>query len=473
MDLVARLVKHSQKRFDRYLKTFQSRKWIINSIEQIWKNKDFESRKDHNKKLTDFFNFQEYLPQADIDILRKNNFSTINYFYREGKSKPEYRGSGEPYPIHSIDVQYILRAVEAPTYALIAGMNHDNVEHRIEEEKKQLKLQKKDISKESLDEILDKVVGEQLNRLLSHSTPETNHFDLAKSVIIMQKVTRFESDENYYQSIDRIFSKNITPNTPGLKTFFDEYLSKFGELNLNNQILTDIIEAAAAVKLADRIANTLDHFKEQKTTDKLRVIYKNMYVINKAIEYLEMPRLDKYSKTSMIMKELVDTLIDINHQSLQGELEDFLQKQRFNPFFLGYKPVMDRNLNDYIKNEGFISVDYGFDNNQYSGILRSVWDRIIRKDVKIESKIEDKPREQYVAITGLLEINNIFSKGKAMHGFADIGKDHKLGYYDDMGEKYSSEWKEKKKVRENHGVKSTESFYSMTSLPLDYRETGV
>ena len=475
MGLVSTLLNSTNWKFEKYLKTFQFRNDIVDTIGVIWnKSNPEEIQRQYNKNLTDFLNFEEYLPENQIDLLRKNSLSTINYFYSEdkdGKPVPLFRESGEPYPIHSIDVQYILRAVNATLYSLIAGMNHDNVEHRIEEEKKTLKKQDKELSNEALDDILDKVTGEQLNRLLIHNVQGIDSKDLAKSIIVLQKVTRFESDENYYQSIDRIFSRDINENTLGLKTFFRNFQERFGELTFERREITDIIDSAACVKLADRIANTLDTFKGQKFSDKLRILYKNMYAINKLTEYINKSENGKTinSKSFKQLKELKETLIRLNLVYLGKEKEDMLNRCKSDNFFKPLKALLDKEMINYAKSEGFRLVDYGFDTNPYSGNIRRIWDKLIKKDADAISQLETTPFEQYIAITGFLEIIKSFGKGETVEGFSTMAKDQKLGYYDDMGEKYSDEWREKRRVREFFKVKSTESFYRKAGKEMTYR----
>ncbi len=388
-----------------------------------------------------------YLEQSEKEVFRENNKHQIKQYQQAGL----IRKSGKPYVTHPLIVEYILSVEKAPLEALIGGIDHDSIEELV---------------KSDSDKTIESLIADQYLRLEEISDGKINPKTIAKTVVIVQKVTRFESDKNYYRSIDRIFDKNINKNTIGLELFYEIYEKKHGKLEFNKDEISDIIELSACVKLADRIANTLE-FESLDFSDRIKDIYKNKYVLNRVTDYI-----NKFEEEQNIvvvngnshlykMKRLKDLLLYVNNIRLKQELGE-LEIDKTG------KNNLDKEREEYIKQGGFDSVDYGFDDNAYSGHLRSFWNKILKKEEEsaLKKRIETSSASRYVAITGLLEVNKRFEKNPefTIKGFGLLGTEGNLGYMDDMGKKYSEEWRLKKTKREECGVLNNESFYEKTKI---------
>jgi len=120
---------------------------------------------------------QEYLPQADLDVLRKA------YIFSEKAHEGQFRRSGEPYIFHPLGVAAILADLRLDISSIATGLLHDTVEdtHATLE----------DIQKEFGDEIAQLVDGvTKISRMKFRHTHEKQGENIRKMIIAMGKDVR-------------------------------------------------------------------------------------------------------------------------------------------------------------------------------------------------------------------------------------------------------------------------------------------
>ncbi len=418
-----------------------------------------------------------YLTPYGRAIIPKVTFGTIDLYNKQGK----LRNSGSPYAVHPLSVGHILAELSFPYYVLAAGINHDNIEERAKNKQIDQGIKPDDIPSLELltNELFEhqflasKETAKRSKARVTRVTDSTSTLDktelreLVYSSIILQKVTRIESDENYYQSIERIFDRNITENTFGLKSIFEGYKYETGEeLVLSDNEITDIVEASACVKLSDRMSNTLDTYEEQTFTKRMKDVYKSAYVINRVTEYLNSHKDDSSAvkrENYQKMKYLRSVLIEANKRIIAKGMDNVNSEMKA-------KGEYDESFEEYKSKSGFSSIDYGFDDNVYSGTIRGMWNEIVNNNEAVIEDVNKTMLQQYKALTVFEEINNSFMANDnfSLSGFGKLGIEQKLGYYDDMGQKGSDEWKAKKEHREKMGVDSFHSYYEVTGEKVTY-----
>lgn len=444
-----------------FLDIFGKIKYISSLCETISKEESVKKRKIANDILLDLIPL-DYLNSFYLEqIIRTTNKLVIKF---QDKLDIE-RLSGYPNATHPISVEYLLAKVEAPWYVLAAGAKHDDVEEYIDKkitDKNTLNL-KNEVNIALCTECskLSDIISEskiKTEKLFPEFTiPEIDNKDIIKSCIILGKVTRYEKEENYYQSIDRIFDINIDESNfcYKIKSEIYEIIEK-EKISFDEHKKIELCLHAGNIKLADRTANTHEKYEEQKDTNLLKQVYKNIYVMNQYNLFIKNYDMTGHDKTIKASKTLKNVLLDVSKNTLEKMLESIKLDRDL-------KDKIDDELDDYIKQGGFKSTDYGFDNNIFSGNIRRFFNKFItKKDKELAvMEIENSNSNKYIAINGLLKLLDSYSNNDqfTMSGLDMLGKENKLGFWDNMGKKCSILWKFKKDYRKIAGVKSNESFY--------------
>lgn len=415
-------------------------KILISNIDTIRFESYDNERIINSKENIDSIFSNNYLPVHESKLLSENRLCTIQ------ELKDIKRKSGDrPYVMHPLSVEYLLSLRKANFKVRFVGMNHDNLEE-LRGEKTQF----------SIDDLANNYIGTQ-KRIDSAfiDKPELKKLFSPKSKLelslMMHKVTRLETDSDYYKSIDRLFDKNITYNTEGLEGAFFEYLK---DLVISNNLVIDktalitnlnsrnavkpyikllleenkqyltvkkrdihrIISGSALVKLADRISNTIDDYETKKFSSHLKDTMKNLYLIDGLTNYLKNNNHTKKFITLNDYNNLLhfrNMLIHVTRDTLKNKIKSIVHNNIDNKVFRYTKEHADEERDIYRKMNGFNHVDKletGGALNLYEGNIIRLWNRVMKGDKVYETKIDINPGEQYIALTSLNEIIKNYRK---------------------------------------------------------------
>ena len=370
------------------------------------------------------------LSNNEIRLLSENRFQTIH------ELKHIKRKRGGPYAIHPLSVEYLVSLLNVDSKTRIVAMNHDNLE--------ELRTAK---SSFSIDDLAKNYLGIKQRINSAFTNDEDKKLFTPKYcldiTLMMHKVTRLETDGDYYKSIDRLFEKNISYKTTGLEGAFYEFFKDqvkskninidghdYFELNtvdefkpiiydilstnkehlfLRKRDIHKIISSAALVKLADRISNTLDDYDKKKFSSYLKDTIKNLYLIDGLNEYISNKYANKMinSHDNKNLCYLRNVLIDVTKDMLNSKINGLVKNNKENRHFFYIKEYADEQRKEFRDVNGFKRIDKiisGGSSNLYEGNILTLWNRVMKGDKEYESKINFNVGEQYITLTSLHEI---------------------------------------------------------------------
>lgn len=392
-----------------------------------------------------------YLSKDEIKLLSKNRLQTII----DLKDKTRESSEDRPYSMHTLSVEYLLSLVNANFKTRFTGMNHDNIE--------ELRGERTQFSIDDLAKYYTRIQKTIDSTFID--TPQNQIFspkDKLELCIRMHKVTRLETDSDYYKSIDRLFDTNISYKTEGLEGAYFEYLKDLmmdgaipfdknfpitlesihvakdyiqilleenkNHLGLSKSVVHNSIAGSAMGKLADRISNTIDDYEGKQFSSHLKDAMKNLYLINGLTNYLTNHNGIKYiigQESYNALKYLRNMLINVTDDMLNKKIDSLVEANSENKHFKHRKDYADEQRKEYRKLSGFTYIDKsdsGGSSNLYEKNIVTFWNKVMKGDKKYESELNRDSREQYVALTSLQEIIKNYRKNNnfILTGFENV-----------------------------------------------------
>lgn len=373
------------------------------------------------------------LSSSEIRLLSKNRLQTIIDLKDKKRESSEYR----PYSMHTLSVEYLLSLVNADFKTRFTGKNHDNIE--------ELRGKRTQFSIDDLANYYTRIQKTIDSTFID--TPQNQVFlpkDKLELCIMMHKVTRLETDSDYYKSIDRLFDANVSYKTEGLEGAFFEYLKDLmrsgaipsnknfpitlksihaakdyiqilleensNHLGLSKSVVHNSIAGSAMVKLADRISNTIDDYKGKKFSSHLKDTMKNLYLIDGLTNYLTNHKGINHiigQESYNALTYLRNMLITITDDMLNEKIDSLVENNSENKHFNHRKEYADEQIKEYKKRGGFTYIDKpssGGSSNLYEENIVTFWNKVMKGDKTYEAELNYDSREQYVALTSLHEI---------------------------------------------------------------------
>lgn len=418
--------------FRKYLDLFHAETTgkYINLINTIRNDKNPEIRKKANDDLLTLFDLN-HVSEFHRYVIRENNKEMIKQY--ENKMR---KSGKKPYAIHPISVEYLLSSLGLGVAILIGAGNHDNIESDIAEQKRKGNAYLQNIETFTNYRMvreyktLTNVYKKAALRMKKNDTSSLEKVSIVDKKIIfhtcllIQKVTRYESDKNYPLSMDKIIDENINIANQKFTLMFLEYLKDIknddsltesdldnfnDELTLSKEETFNIIIDAFLVKLGDRISNSVDTYEKQSFSDKITDLFKNFIVIDLLRNYLKehthiQNYIGQFRYDALIL--LSDLLLYVSNERLNEERKKFDDANQNNESFQKWKNDTDieEKIKKYAVDGGFRVVDPEVNDDIITGLVVSLFNKTLNKDASVKNLLNCDPMLQYRALASMTGI---------------------------------------------------------------------